>query len=246
MKLEIKDRVYKLTRNKAPLSCIIPSRHSQRSPLLYFDEDKGYNRALRYARNQKSCFEDEQDGSAIVEPIIFEEGMLRVPKNNPVLQAFLHYHPLNGKKFVEVDYAKDATAEVDKLNTQVDALIEAKSLTIEQLETIGRVLFNKDVTRMSTAELKRDVLVFAKTNPEGFMRVVSDPALKLYSNVQRFFDERLLGLRNKGRDVHFNLQGNKKRMTTIPFGADPIEYLADWFKTDDGVEVLQFLEKQLD
>lgn len=246
MKLEIKDRVYKLTRNKAPLSCIIPSRHSQRSPLLYFDEDKGYNRALRYARNQKSCFEDEQDGSAIVEPIIFEEGMLRVPKNNPVLQAFLHYHPLNGKKFVEVDYAKDATAEVNKLNTEVDALIEAKSLTIEQLETIGRVLFNKDVTRMSTAELKRDVLVFAKTNPEGFMRVVSDPALKLYSNVQRFFDERLLGLRNKNRDVHFNLQGNKKRMTTIPFGADPIEYLADWFKTDEGVEVLQFLEKQLD
>ena len=246
MKLEIKDRVYKLTRNKAPLSCIIPSRHSQRSPLLYFDEDKGYNRALRYARNQKSCFEDEQDGSAIVEPIIFEEGMLRVPKNNPVLQAFLHYHPLNGKKFIEVDYAKDATAEVEKLNIEVDALIEAKSLTIEQLETIGRVLFNKDVTLMSTAELKRDVLVFAKRNPEGFMRVVSDPALKLYSTVQRFFDERLLGLRNKNRDVHFNLQGNKKRMTTIPFGADPIEYLADWFKTDDGVEVLQFLEKQLD
>ena len=246
MKLEIKDRVYKLTRNKAPLSCIIPSRHSQRNPILYFDEEKGYNRALRYARNQKSCFEDEQDGSAIVEPIIFEEGMLRVPKNNPVLQEFLHYHPLNGKKFIEVDYAKDATAEVEKLNIEVDALIEAKSLTIEQLETIGRVLFNKDVTLMSTAELKRDVLVFAKRNPEGFMRVVSDPALKLYSTVQRFFDEKLLGLRNKGRDVHFNLQGNKKRMTTIPFGADPIEYLADWFKTDDGVEVLQFLEKQLD
>ena len=246
MKLEIKDRVYKLTRNRAPLSCIIPSRHSQRSPLLYFDEDKGYNRALRYARNQKSCFEDEQDGSAIVEPIIFEEGMLRVPKNNPVLQEFLHYHPLNGKKFIEVDYAKDATEEVEKLNIEVDALIEAKSLTIEQLETIGRVLFNKDVTLMSTAELKRDVLVFAKRNPEGFMRVVSDPSLKLYSTVQRFFDERLLGLRNKNRDVHFNLQGNKKRMTTIPFGADPIEYLADWFKTDEGVEVLQFLEKQLD
>ena len=246
MKLELKDRVYKLTRNKAPLSCIIPSRHSQRNPILYFDEEKGYNRALRYARNQKSCFEDEQDGSAIVEPIIFEEGMLRVPKNNPVLQAFLHYHPLNGKKFIEVDYAKDATEEVEKLNIEVDALIEAKSLTIEQLETIGRVLFNKDVTLMSTAELKRDVLVFAKRNPEGFMRVVSDPALKLYSTVQRFFDERLLGLRNKNRDVHFNLQGNKKRMTTIPFGADPIEYLADWFKTDEGVEVLQFLEKQLD
>ena len=41
MKLELKDRVYKLTRDRAPLSCIIPSRNSSRNPLLYFDEEKG-------------------------------------------------------------------------------------------------------------------------------------------------------------------------------------------------------------
>ncbi len=245
MKLEIKDRVYKLTRDRAPLSCIIPSRNSRRSPLLHFDEDKGFNRALRYARNQKSCFEDEQDGTAIVEPIVFEDGLLRVPKNNPVLQQFLHYHPLNGKKFVEVDFGKDAQKEIERLNVEVDALIEAKSLSIEQAEQIGRVLFTGDVSRMSTSELKRDILVFARRNPEVFMRALSDPSLKLMSTVQQFFDGKVLGFRNKKRDVHFNLDGNKKRMTTIPFGVDPIEYLSDWFKTDDGVEVLQFLEKQL-
>jgi len=245
MKLELKDRVYKLTRNRAPLSCIIPSRNTGRSPLLYFDEEKGYNRALRYARNQKSCFEDEQDGTAIVEPIVFEDGMLRVPKNNPILQEFLHYHPLNGKKFVEVDFGKDAQAEVNQLNVEVDALIEAKSLSIDQLENVGRVLFNVDVTTITTAELKRDVLVFAKRNPQVFLRALSDPSLKLQSTVQQFFDNKILGFRNKKRDVHFNLEGNKKRMTTIPFGVDPIEYLSDWFKTDDGVDVLQFLEKQL-
>lgn len=245
MKLEIKDRVYKLTRDRAPLSCIIPSRNSRRSPLLYFDEDKGFNRALRYARNQKSCFEDEQDGTAIVEPIVFEDGLLRVPKNNPVLQQFLHYHPLNGKKFVEVDFGKDAQKEIERLNVEVDALIEAKSLSIEQAEQIGRVLFTGDVSRMSTSELKRDLLVFARRNPEVFMRALSDPSMKLMSTVQMFFDNKILGFRNKKRDVHFNLDGNKKRMTTIPFGVDPIEYLSDWFKTDDGVEVLQFLEKQL-
>ena len=112
MKLELKDRVYKLTRDRAPLSCIIPSRNSSRNPLLYFDEEKGYNRALRYARNQKSCFEDEQDGTAIVEPVIFTDGLLRVPKSNPILQEFLHYHPLNGKRFVEVDFSKDAAQQV--------------------------------------------------------------------------------------------------------------------------------------
>jgi len=34
------------------------------------------NRPLRYARNQKSPFEDEQDGNVILEPIVFEDGML--------------------------------------------------------------------------------------------------------------------------------------------------------------------------
>lgn len=245
MKLELKDRVYKLTRNRAPLSCIIPSRNSARSPLLYFDEEKGYNRALRYSRNQKSCFEDEQDGTVIVEPIIFEDGMLRVPKNNPVLQEFLHYHPLNGKKFEEVDFSQDATKEIERLNVEVDALIEAKQLSIEQLENVSRVLFSTDVSKVSTAELKRDVLVFAKNSPEIFLRALSDPSLKLQSTIQQFFDNKILAFRNKQRDVYFNLQGNKKRMTTIPFGVDPIEYLSDWFKTDEGVSVLEFLEKQL-
>tara|TARA_B100001057_G_scaffold501035_1_gene619880 strand:+ start:3207 stop:3941 length:735 start_codon:yes stop_codon:yes gene_type:complete len=244
MKLELKDRVYKLTRDKAPLSCIIPSRSSRNSALLYFDEDKGTNRELRYSINQKSPFKDEQDSNPVVTPVIFEDGMLRVSKKNPVLQEFLHYHPLNGRKFVEVDYGKDAEMEVAQLTAEVDALVEAKSLSIEQMENIGRVLFNKDVTMITTSELKRDILVFAKRNPSGFLNLLTDPKLKLQSQVQSFFDNKLLAYRNKKRDVYYNLEGNKKRMTTIPFGVNPNEYLADWFASDDGIEVLKFLETQ--
>jgi hypothetical protein len=245
MKLELKDRVYKLTRNRAPLSCIIPSRSSRNAALLYFDEEQGVNRALRYSINQKSCFEDEQDGNVVVTPIIFEDGMLRVSKTNPILQEFLHYHPLNGKKFVEVDYGKDAETEVEQLNIEVDALIQAKSLSIEQLENIARVVFNKDVSKITTAELKRDVLIFARQNPKTFLNIVSDPKLKLQSTVQQFFDNKLIAFRNKKREVYFNLENNKKRLTTIPFGVDPYQYLTDWFQSDDGVEILAFLEKQM-
>ena len=245
MKSELKDRVYKLTRNRAPLSCIIPSRSSRNAALLYFDEEQGVNRALRYSINQKSCFEDEKDGNVVVTPIIFEDGMLRVPKTNPILQEFLHYHPLNGKKFVEVDYGKDAETEVEKLNTEVDALIQAKSLSIEQLENIARVVFNKDVSKITTAELKRDVLIFARQNPTTFLNIISDPKLKLQSTVQQFFDNKLIAFRNKKREVYFNLENNKKRLTTIPFGVDPYQYLSDWFQSDDGVEILAFLEKQM-
>tara|TARA_R100001443_G_scaffold116998_2_gene139465 strand:+ start:10427 stop:11164 length:738 start_codon:yes stop_codon:yes gene_type:complete len=245
MKLELKDRVYKLTRNKTPLSCIIPSRNSGNKPLLYFDEEKGVNRSLRYASNQRSPFEDEQDGNVLVSPIIFEDGMLRVPRTNPVLQEFLHYHPLNGKKFVEVDFGKDAQKQLEVMNKEVDALIEVKKMSIEQLETLGRVLFARDTSEMTTAELKRDILVFAKRNPDAFLRTISDPRLKTQAKVQLFFDNKLIAYRNKKKDVYFNLDGNKKRMTTIPFGIDPIEYLGEWFRTDEGVEVLGFLESQL-
>ena len=121
MKREIKDRNYRLKRGSAPLTFILPSKHTRRSPLLYFDEDKNQNRVLRYATNQNSPFEDEQDGNAIIAPIVFEDGFLSVPKTNPVLQQFLHYHPLNGKKFEEIDNEKDAQEELDYMVQEIDA-----------------------------------------------------------------------------------------------------------------------------
>lgn len=243
-KTQFVDKVYKLTKDAAPLSFMLPTRNSRRFPLMWFDEERGENRALRYARNQKSPFEDEQDGNAIVEPVIFEDGFLRVPRNNQVLQQFLHYHPFNGKKFVEVNNEKDAEAEVESLNLEVEALIEAKQLTIEQSETLYRVIFGKDPSMVSSSELKRDLLIYAKRQPGSFLNAVSDPTLKLQATVQSFFDNRLLTYRNNKRDIYFNLDSNKKKLTTIPYGEEPIDILCGFFQSDEGVEVLKFLEKK--
>ena len=156
------DKSYKLTRETAPLSLILASRHTNRFPLLHFDEDTGINRPLRYARNQNSPFQDEQDDNAILEPIVFEDGFLYVPKNNQVLQQFLALHPGNGRIFVEINKAKEAAEIVSDLNTEVDALIEARQLDVEQVENVARVLFQRDVTTVTTSELRRDILIFAK------------------------------------------------------------------------------------
>jgi len=67
------NKTYKLTKDAAPLSFMLPTRNSRRYPLMYFDESTGTNRALRYARNQKSPFEDEQDGNAIVDYLFQEQ-----------------------------------------------------------------------------------------------------------------------------------------------------------------------------
>lgn len=240
------DKVYKLTKEAAPLSYMLPTRNTKRFPLLYFDENSGYNRALRYAKNQKTPFEDEQDGNAILEPVIFENGFLRVPKNNPVLQEFLYYHPLNGKKFVEIDNEKDAQKELDIISIEADALVEAKTLSIEQMEILCRGLFGKDPMSMTSAELKRDILVFAKRNPQGFLNAVSDPQMKLYAKVQMFLDNKLLAYRSNKKEIYFNLDGNKKRMLSIPYGKDPIDIIASYLQSDEGIETLKMLESYLD
>jgi len=187
---------------------MLPSRNSRRFPLLWFDEDANINRPLRYAVNQRTPFEDEQDGNAIVEPIIFEDGFLTVPKTNPVLQQFLYYHPQRDKVYIEVDNEKDASIEVEKLNIEVDALIEARQLSLDQVEMVGRVLFGKDISKVTTAELRRDILVYAKRDPKGFLNILKDPMLKLQAKVQLFFDKGLLTFRNKQKDVFYNTDTN--------------------------------------
>lgn len=237
---------YKLTRNRAPLSFMLPVRHSKRFSLLHFDDNTGTNRELRYARNQKSCFVDEQDDNALLEPIIFEDGFLHVAKENQVLQEFLHYHPLNGKKFVEMDKAKDAAQEVEDLMVEADALSEAKKLSIEQLENVCRVLFGTDTSKLSTAELKRDVLVFARNNPSDFLEVINDPDLKFMGTIQRLFDQGLLTTRKSGKEVWYNTPTNKTKMLNVPFGAEAEDMAGSFLQSDDGLEALKHLEGLLD
>tara|TARA_R110001606_G_scaffold154106_2_gene295709 strand:+ start:1285 stop:2028 length:744 start_codon:yes stop_codon:yes gene_type:complete len=239
------NKVYKLTRQETPLSYMIPTRHTSNFPLLWFDEENNTNRTLRYARNQKSVFEDEQDGNIIVEPIIFEDGFLHVPKENPQLQQFLYYHPLNGKRFIEVNKEVDAQVEVERLTTEVDALIEARNLSLDQIESIGRVLFNKDTSKITTAELKRDILVYAKTDPKTFLEVINDPTLKLQANVSQFFDKGLLAFRKNNKEVWYNTSSNKTKMLNVPYGEEPMFIVSSFLQSDDGIDVLKMLEKLL-
>tara|TARA_R100000742_G_C4279050_1_gene102751 strand:+ start:2110 stop:2856 length:747 start_codon:yes stop_codon:yes gene_type:complete len=239
------DKTYRLTKDKAPLSYTIPSRHTRRKSLLYFDDNTGVNRSLRYAKNQKSVFEDEQDGNVLLEPIVFEDGFLRVPKQNQILQEFLSYHPANGKEFVEVDKEQDASEQVENLDLALEAQVIAKDLSIEMLETIARVVIGLNIEKLTSSELKRDVRIFAKRYPNEFMESINDPLLSLQNKCAKFFSEGLLVLKNK-KDVYYNLKGNKNKLLTVPYGEDPLFILASFLQSDEGIEVLRILESKLD
>jgi hypothetical protein len=236
------DKTYRLKGQQAPLSYMLPTRHTKRFPILHFDETSGVNRPLRYSANQKSIYEDEQDNNVILEPIIFEDGMLHVKKNNQLLQRFLELHPFNGMHFEEMNHERDAKEDVEMLNNEVDALIEARSLDTEQAVEVGRVLFG-DVTRMSTAEIRRDILVFARQEPHEFLNIISDPQLKFNAKIQRFFDEGIL--MKKGKDIHFNTKSNKKRMVVVPVGEDHVYIVSSYLQSEEGEQALKLLEKTL-
>ena len=241
---EYKDRMYYLTGNKSPLTFTISSKHSLKKPLLYFDEEKGYNRELRYATNQKSPFADEQDGNVTLGRIVFEDGTLFVPKSNVQLQKLLSlYHPNRNKLYRERDEVVEATDELDDLYLEAEAMNAAMSMDIDQAEAILRVEVGTKVSELSSKELKRDLVIFAKRNPDLFLELANDENIELRNLAIVATEAKVITLSQDQRT--FTWASNGKKLMTIPFDENPFSAMAAFFKTDEGVEVFKSIQKKL-
>ena len=240
--LEQKTRLFILTGNKAPIRSMISVKHTGRKPLTYFDGR--LNRALRYATNQLSPFVDEQDGVVTLEPIVFENGKLIVPDWNVNLQKFLLIHPDFNKKFIELDKEKNASKEVETIYSELDAQIAAKDMDIDDLEAIARVTMKSNVSSLTSSELRRDMIIWAKNNPSEFMTLADDENLKLRNIAVRAVEMGILHVKGDNRTVTWADDKNNKIMVT-PFGENLYHSLALFFKTDEGLDVLQKITNKL-
>ncbi len=236
---EIKDRVYYLKGNKKPLSRSIKSAN-----IYYFDEEKGYERELKYCQNQKTPFVDEMKGDQRLEHIIFRSGSLFVPREQTVLQKLLSiYHPGKDKLFYEYKPSALAAEEIDILEMQVDALVAARNIDIDMAEAIMRVEKGSEVSNLSSKELKRDLLVFARNNPKLFLELADDENVMLRNFGIRAVESGILRLSSDQRNFIWGSNGRK--LMVIPFDEHPYTALAHWFKTDEGMEIYSNIEKRL-
>jgi hypothetical protein len=236
---EIKDRVYYLKGSKKPLSRTIKS-----TDIYWFDEEKGYERELKYCANQKTCFVDEMVGDQRLEHIIFRGGNLYVPKEKTVLQKLLSmYHPHRDKLFYEYQPQAIAEEEIDVLEMQVDALTAARNIDIDMAEAIMRVEKGSEVSKLSSKELRRDLLVFARNNPKLFLELADDENVMLRNFGIRAVENGILRLSSDQRNFLWGSNGRK--VMTIPFDEHPYTALAHWFKTDEGMEIYTNIEKRL-
>ena len=240
---EYKDRNYYLIGNKSPLTHTIPSKHSARYPLVWFDPEKGYERELRYATNQKSIFVDEQQGQSTLKHIVFSNGHLIVPKEKRNLQEFLDKHPHNNLIYRRFDPVVQAVHEFEDLEEEIVALNMAYDMDIEQAEAIVRVEIGSDVNKLSSKELRRDLLVFSKRNPKLFIELANDENVILRNFGIRATEENIIALSQDNRA--FNWASNGRRLMNVPFDENPYSALAAWFKTDEGLEVYRSIEKNL-
>ena len=241
---EIKDRLYMLEGNKKPLIYRIPGKHSAKKALLWWDAEKGYQREIRYATNQPSVFVDEQKGEVTLEQIVFRNGMLFVPKEKQNLQKLLSlYHPLNNILYTEYNAVQEAEDELDVIELELNALNLANSLEIEQLEAILRVEFGTKVSNMTSKELKRDALIYAKRQPRTFIELANDENVQLRNFGIKSVEQGFIGLSQDQRSFQWKSTGRK--LFTVPFDENPYSALAAWLKTDEGVEVYQNLQKRL-
>ena len=240
---EVKDRYYHLLNGQSPLTTRINSKHSSRKPLMWFDEEKQYNRELRYATNMKSPFMDEQKGTATLGHIVFHNGVLMVPRDKQALQKLLSlYHPNKNKVYSERDEVVEASNELDNLELQVEAMAMAMNMDVDKAEAILRVELGSAVSKMSSKELKRDLLLFAKSDPVLFLDLVNDENVELRNFGIRATEMGIISLAQDQRT--FTWASNGRKLMNVPFDENPYSAMAAWFKTDEGVEVYKSIEKK--
>ena len=241
---EIKDRTYILSGIKQPLVFTIPGRHSRKRPLLWWDEEQQLQRELRYATNQNSPFVDEQKGEATLGHITFRDGTLHVPKENVSLQKLLSlYHPMRDKRYKEHVPAQIAENQLEMIEWEIEALNAARNMDIDIAEAIVRVEYGSKVNKMSSKELRRDLLLLAKKNPRLFLSLAADENVQLRNFAINAVENNLIYISQDQRSVHWG--SNDRKLMTIPFEENPYSAIASWFKTDEGVEVFRSIEKRL-
>jgi len=126
---------------------------------------------------------------------------------------------------------------------QIDALNAARGMSLEHLEAIMRVEVGSKVGELSSKELKRDALIFARQNPALFLDLAKDENVQLRNFAILATEANIINLSQDQRS--FSWASNGKKLMNVPFDENPYSAMAAFFKTDEGVEVFKSIEKKL-
>ena len=254
-KWEQKDRIYKLSgfAENSPWVRLQAEDRPPKKRLLYFDEEAGRQRAIRYVTNFDSPFIDEQDTSGwdlAQEHIVFEHGHLIVDKHQVSLQKFLEVHPWNAANkgsgpinFFEHDPEAEAKLEVDHMIIEARATSAALDADIATTEAILRPELGANIHNLKTDRLTRELMLLAKREPVKFLESIQNEQLLLENVAYTAIDYNICELGDNGTTLRWKDNGAK--LVSIPFGHNPYKFIGEWFTSDDGLEVMNKITQKL-
>jgi hypothetical protein len=98
---------------------------------------------------------------------------------------------------------------------------------------------------MTTPELKRDILLYAREYPIQLLEMLNDPSLTETALASKALSEGLFGMRNNNREIWFNMTGNKRKLMNVQQGEDPVYVLTAYLESAEGKEVLEMVKSKL-
>ena len=225
-----KSKVYRLAQDSTPLSYMLQVKDKRSSSLLYFDEEKNEQRALRYAPNQKSIFLDEQDDNARLGLIIFKDGTLVV-----------------GGSFFEVNHEEENNRVIESMDFEFEAQTIAREMSVNDMVTLIRKINPSMVDKMDTSEIKRDTKVFARNDPHRFMSLVevSSGDDSVMNTIAEAVDDKIIQLRSAKGEVYWMLEDKKNRLFKAPIGEDLEVAFVTYLMSNEGLEDYNEIKENL-
>ena len=214
------------------------------SDITIYDSEKDTVRAIRYCPNEPSIYVDEQSPNGRRAHIIFSDKMLGVPVSQPNLQDYLDKHPGNTKNgggiFYEINYEKktDTLLHDEFLIHDAVSLIREKSID----DLIPVILYLGISLDQRNQEIRRELLIEAKSNPKAFIEMFDNPLVKMRASISLAASNGILKI---NQDGVFWADSNRLILAT-PVGQDGVDMMTKFCLSEKGSLVHQEILKRLE
>ena len=213
------------------------------SGVTVYDKEKNMVREIRYCERENSIYKDEQAPNSVKTPVIFRMGRLFVPKTKPNLMEFLSMHPANvangGSMFELVDIKKKREVSLDNEFLVNDAINLLRNKELDELFSVA-VAYGMDIDR-PVAEIKHDLLIKAKTNPQSFIESFDNPAVAMKTKIRMAQKYNIIKLNSDG----VRWFDSNQLIVSVPAGKDPLDVFVRYCLTEAAVPVIEEIDRQL-
>jgi hypothetical protein len=216
---------------------------SQKDITIY-DSEKDTVRSIRYCSNEPSIYVDEQSQNGRRAQIVFVDKMLGVPASQPNLQDYLEKHPGNtkngGNTFYEINHEQKTDTLIQDEFLAHDAISLIREKSIDDL--IPVILYLGISLEQRNQEIRRELLIEAKSNPQAFIQLFDNPLVKMRASISLAASNGILKI---NQDGVFWAESNRLILAT-PVGQDGVDMMTKFCLSEKGSLVHQEILKRLE